>query len=195
MTIRLEQMHPAVVHFPIATLPLAVGADLLGSMTDNPSLRSFGRGAIAVAAAGTVAAVVTGLIAGEEVNVEGPARDKLMTHRNLNAVVTLAATCMAFWRASNDRPGAGYLTTGVAALGTLAYTAYLGGQLVYETGVGVGPAGGVYREDAPRLDPQEPGRFIEAAAEDLQAGIGHLIDEIGEGYLVPSIAGKQNPTG
>ena len=71
MAIRLQEMHPALVHLPIALLPLAVGADVIGSVTKNDALLSFGQKAIGVAAVGAVGSAVTGLIAGEEVNVEG----------------------------------------------------------------------------------------------------------------------------
>lgn len=192
MRIRLEQIHPAVVHIPIAFLPVAIGADLLGAVTGSPSLRRFGRGAIATTAVGALASAATGLIAGEEVNVEGRARDKLMTHRNLNAVATVVATVMAFWRAKNERPNAAYFTAGFAGMGILAYTAYLGGQLVYESGVGVAPAKGVYRPDAPTLGANKTREFIKDAAVDLQHGVQHMVDEVRQGYLVPAIAGKRS---
>ncbi|MEO8546573.1 MAG: DUF2231 domain-containing protein [Burkholderiaceae bacterium] len=92
MAIRLQQMHPALVHLPITLLPLAVGADLLGCLTGNRSLHSFGQKTIAIAAFGAVASAVTGLIAAEDVNVEGDARDMLMTHRKLNFAATVVAS-------------------------------------------------------------------------------------------------------
>jgi len=52
MAIQLQQMHPAMVHLPITLLPLAVGADLLGCVTRNKSLHSFGQKAIVLAAVG-----------------------------------------------------------------------------------------------------------------------------------------------
>ena len=109
MAIQLQQMHPAMVHLPITLLPLSVGADLLGCMTGSKSLHSFGKTAIVAAAAGAAAAAVTGLIAGEEVNVEGESRDMLMTHRNLNFIATLVAGCMALRRSQRRKPGALYL--------------------------------------------------------------------------------------
>ena len=187
MAIRLQQMHPALVHLPIALLPLAVGADLLGRMTGNKSLLSFGQKAIVVAAAGAVASAVTGLIAGEEVNVEGEARDMLMTHRNLNFVATVVAASMAVWRAQHRRPNAAYLGAGLAGVGVLAYTAYLGGKLVYDDGVGVEPAHGVYRTDAPALRSGQFGAFFETAVTDLWHGIQHMIQEVAKGNLVPTI--------
>ena len=63
MAIHLQEMHPALVHLPSALLPLAVGADMAGSVTGSDSVLSFGQKAICIAAAGTVASAVTGLIA------------------------------------------------------------------------------------------------------------------------------------
>ena len=62
-------MRPAVVHSPIMLLPLAVSADLLACIVGGKSPHSLGQKAIALAGAGASAAAVTGLIAGEEVNV------------------------------------------------------------------------------------------------------------------------------
>jgi uncharacterized membrane protein len=187
MAIRLQQMHPALVHFPITLLPVAVGADLLGSITGRKSLHSVGQKTVVLAAAGAVAAAVTGLIAGEEVNVEGEARDMLMTHRNLNFVATVVASCMAALRSQRQRPSALYLGVGVAGVGLLAYTAYLGGKLVYESGAGVEPAHGVYRSDAPALGDGDAGAFFKAAATDLVHGVQHMAEEVGAGKLAPTL--------
>lgn len=190
MSIQLQQMHPAMVHVPITLLPLAVGADLLGYLIDKKSLHSFGKAAIVAAAVGAAAAAVTGLIAGEEVNVEGESRDMLMTHRNLNFIATVVAGCMAFQRSQRRKPGAVYLGVGLAGAGIVAYTAYLGGKLVYDTGVGVGPAHGVYRQDAPVLGAGEPGEFFKTAATDLVHGVQHMVAELGQGKFVPALTSK-----
>ena len=97
MAIRLEEMHPTLVHLPIALLPLAVVADWLGTTRDDDALRLVGRTAIRVAAVGAVAAASTGLVAGEQVN-EGDAHEMLATHRNLNAAATITTLAMASWR-------------------------------------------------------------------------------------------------
>ncbi len=185
MAIQLQQMHPALVHLPITLLPLAVGADLVGSLTQNDSLLSFGRKAIGLAALGALASAVTGLIAGEEVNVKGESQDMLETHRNLNFVATVVATSMAVWRSRQERPNAVYLGVGVAGVGMLAYTAYLGGKLVYDTGVGVEPANGVYRKDAPALGKGSVGEFIKTAMTDLVHGVQHMIQEVSKGNHDP----------
>jgi uncharacterized membrane protein len=187
MAIQLQEMHPALVHFPIALLPLAVGADAVGSVTDNESAFSFGQKAICIAAAGAVASAVTGLIAGEEVNVEGASQDMLMTHRNLNFVAALVATGMALWRIKHRKPTPTYLAVGAAGVGILAYTAYLGGKLVYHVGVGVEPARGVYRTDAPKLKSGQVASFIETAGTDLVHGVEHMVEEVAKGQIVPTI--------
>ena len=187
MAIQLQEMHPALVHLPIALLPLAVGADVFGSMTDNDSLLSFGQKAIGVAAVGAVASAVTGLIAGEEVNVEGASEDMLITHRNLNFIATVVAGGMALWRFNHRKPNAAYLSVGAVGVGVLAYTAYLGGKLVYDVGVGVEPAHGVYRSDAPALKSGQFGSFVKTAGTDLVHGVKHMIQEVAKGRLIPTI--------
>ena len=187
MAIHLQEMHPALVHLPIALLPLAVGADMAGSVTGSDSVLSFGQKAICIAAAGAVASAVTGLIAGEEVNVKGASQDMLITHRNLNFIATVVATGMAIWRVNHRKPTAAYLGIGAVGVGILAYTAYLGGKLVYDVGVGVEPAHGVYRSDAPALKSGQISVFVKAAGTDLVHGVQHMVEEVGKGRLVPAI--------
>lgn len=187
MAIQLQEMHPALVHLPIALLPLAVSADVIGSLTDNDSLLSFGQKAIGVAAVGAIGSAVTGLIAGEEVNVEGASEDMLITHRNLNFIATLVATGMALWRFKHRKPNAAYLGVGAVGVGVLAYTAYLGGKLVYNVGVGVEPAKGVYRKDAPALKSGQIGSFAKTAGTDLVHGVQHMAQEVAKGRLIPTL--------
>jgi uncharacterized membrane protein len=189
MSLRLQEMHPAIVHAPIVLLPFAIGADIAGYATNDPSLLSFGQKAIVAAAIGGIAAVVTGLIAGEEVNVEGESRDMLMTHRNLNVAAAVIASGLAIWRSRRKRPSAAYLGIGAAGVGVLGYTAYLGGKLVFDDGVGVAPANGVYRPDAPRLGKGDMGAFLKDAATDVGHGVMHMVEEVSKGLIIPAIVG------
>ncbi len=190
MAIRLEEMHPTLVHLPMALLPLAVVADWIGTTRDDDAMRQVGRTAIQVAAVGAVAAAGSGLIAGEQVN-EGTAHEMLVTHRNLNAAATVTALAMASWRSHHDRPGALYLATGVAAVGLLGYTAYLGGKMVYAEGVGVKPAGGVYRPGAPTLRAGQLRAFVVTALVDLFNGVRHMVQEVSNGRLVPHLTNSR----
>src|SRR5690625_2887530 len=185
--LRLHEIHPIAVHLPIAMLPVAIGADLAGSANDDEALLSFGQKAIAVAAAGAGFSVLTGLIAGEEVNVEGKPRDMLMTHRNLNLAAAGVAMGMAIWRANRSRPSIGYLGLGLIGTALLGYTGYLGGKIVYEAGAGVTAAEGVYREDAPALRAGEVRAALADSATDLVHGIQHMAEEIADGKVAPAI--------
>ena len=83
MAIRLQEMHSALVHLPIALLPLAVGAAAIGRLTDNKS-RAVVRAEGDLHCCGRRPGLaVTGLIAGEEVNVESASQDMLITRPKL----------------------------------------------------------------------------------------------------------------
>ncbi len=189
MKLRLEEMHPALVHLPIAFTPVAIGADFLGRNGRNRSLRNFGRDAIVVAAIGAVASGTSGLIAGEEVNVEGKSRDMLMTHRNLNFVAAVVLGCLALWRVRRKRPSASYLALGAAVSGLFGYTAYLGGKIISEFGAGVAPADGIYRPDAPALGTAPVTEFAKEAGKDLVRGVKHMVGELANGQIVPALVG------
>lgn len=188
MAIRLQELHAAAVHFPVALLPVAVGVDLLGHTTGDRRLLEAGRLAIGAAAVGAAVSAITGLIAQEEVNVEGETMDMLITHRNLNLAATVTAGLMARWRARHDRPTAAYLALGLAGIGLVSYTAYLGGTLVYKRGIGVAPAGGQYRENPPELgETGQTGTFFRTAAKDVVHGAKHLAQEVAQARIAPSL--------
>jgi hypothetical protein len=69
----------------------------------------------------------------------------------------------------------------------MGYSAYLGGKMVYEHGVGVKPADGLRDGDSPEL---APGHLTEAAtraAADLKASIAPTVDDLKAGRLAPSL--------
>jgi uncharacterized membrane protein len=194
MSVRLSEVHPSLVHFPIALLPAAVGADLLARLTDSDGLAEAGRVLMPVAAASAVVSAAAGLVAQEEVVAEGTARDLLTTHRTLNLALTAVGTAMAAYRMSRRRAGAGYLAVGLAGLGVLGYSAYLGGKMVYEHGVGVKPADGLRDGDSPELAPGQFGEAARRAVHDLETALPTAIDEARAGYVVPSLAQNvENP--
>ena len=97
MAMRLQEIHPSLVHYPLAFLPLSIGADLLARSTGNRTFAELGRYAMALAAGSAAVAAVAGLAAQEEVDVEegSEAYEMLVTHRNMNLTLVGAATGMA----------------------------------------------------------------------------------------------------
>ena len=186
MTIRLQEMHPSIVHLPLALLPVAITADALGRMAGNHGLLETGRRTIKAAAISAALSGASGLIAQEEVNAEGETLDILITHRNINIASTITTALMAVWRSRRYRPSLGYLGLALADIGALAFSAYLGGTLVYRHGVGVKRAGGQLRENAPELGAAgETGAFARDAAGDLVRAVKHVGQELAEGKFLP----------
>jgi uncharacterized membrane protein len=193
MTMRLQELHPALVHYPITLLPLAVGADALGRVSGSRTLLQVGKGAIALAAATTAISAVAGLVAQEAVRLDEDTHDMLATHRNLNVGVLGLTTWMAVRRARRARPGLGYLLAGAAGIAGMAYSAYLGGHMVYEHGVGVRAAGGLHEEAAPELTPDKAGDAAAISGMLLERGARHAVVDLAEGDVVPSLRPSREP--
>ena len=188
MAMKLQEVHPSLVHFPLALLPLSVGADLLGRLTGSEALLDIGRRTMPLAAGSAVVAGVAGLMAQTEVEADGEALEMLKTHRTLNLGLVTVASAMAAYRSGRERPSVGYLAMGLVGLATMAYSAYLGGAMVYHEGVGVEAADGVRRQPAvPELTREQAKRALQSAGSDLAEGIKVTVQESAKGDLLPSL--------
>ncbi|MBX6366212.1 MAG: DUF2231 domain-containing protein [Gemmatimonadetes bacterium] len=196
MAMRLTEVHPALVHFPLTLFPLALVADLLGRRGHRADLSRLGAWGIKAAAAAAATAGLFGFVAQEEVNTEDPrALATLQTHRTLNLMGVVALGAMAVYRHRRPRATPGYLATGCGVLGAMLYSAYLGGEMVYTSGLGVEPADGLYGE-VPELTPRTAGRAALAAARDLGKGVAHTARDMAHGEFVPAFGrGAARPSG
>ncbi|MEO7963793.1 MAG: DUF2231 domain-containing protein [Gemmatimonadaceae bacterium] len=68
---RRQEVHPALVHYPLALVPASLVADFAGSVTNSESLLDLGKRLMPVAAASAAVAAVAGLAAQEEVRATG----------------------------------------------------------------------------------------------------------------------------
>ena len=148
MAMRLHEIHPSVVHFPLTLLPASLALDAVGRLTGSRGLMSAARLLMPAAAVSGVVAGVAGLIAQESVHAEGEGHPALVTHRNLNLALVGLTAVLAGARMRKDQPAWGYLLAGAAGVVGMGYTAYLGGKLTYSHGVGVERSGGVRSESA-----------------------------------------------
>lgn len=189
MPMRLQELHPSLVHFPIALLPVAVGADALGRLTGNESLMDMGKKTIALTALSGVVTGAAGFIAQQTVNLDDHTTDMLITHRDLNVGAVALTTLMAAWRAKRRRPTLGYLAAGLAGIGMVTYSAYLGGKMVYGHGVGVEPADGVRKDAAPLLDREHAEEATRLSARHLWEGLQVTAQEMSEGKIAPLLTG------
>jgi uncharacterized membrane protein len=137
MAFHAHELHPSVVHLPIALLPTAAVMDALAASAEDRTLDRVGCGLWwSVSAAGLLAGL-SGMAASQEVRADEPrARRRLLLHGLGNAAVLTAALGVTLWRsarrASWGTAGLGLLATGVALV-----TASIGGEMVYSDGVGV----------------------------------------------------------
>jgi hypothetical protein len=77
----------------------------------------------------------------------------------------------------------------------MSYSAYLGGKMVYEHGVGVKPADGLRDGDSPEVTPATWARWRPAGVDDVQQSIPPIVDDVRAGRLAPSLlADVENPT-
>ena len=195
MAIKLQEIHPSLVHYPIALLPMSIGADLLARVTGSRRLATVGQVLMPVAAATAAVSAAAGLVAAVEVKAEGEAAALLTTHRNMNLSLTAVSAAMAVWRMREEEAGPGYLALGLAGLGALGYSAYLGGKMVYEHGMGVKPAGGLRDGDTVEGTPGHLGEAARRAAQDLEASIPPTIADIKAGNIAPAVGhSHENPT-
>ncbi|MHB1223258.1 MAG: DUF2231 domain-containing protein [Gemmatimonadaceae bacterium] len=191
MSMRLQEVHPSLVHYPLAFLPLAVGADLLGRATGSKLLSEIGRLGMTLAAGSAALAAVAGLAAQQEVNAEegSEAYDILITHRTINLAAVVGATAMAGWRWNRDGASSTYLALGLGALGMVGYSAYLGGKMVYEHGLGVAAAGGIFEEahPVPEITRETAAEAARYAARDVADGARNAIRQMRQGEIVPAL--------
>lgn len=191
MAIGLQELHPATVHVPIALLPLSLAADALGRVTGDYALLEMGRRTMPLAAAGAVTAAAFGLVAQEAVRAEGQAHDLLVTHRTLNAGLVGVTAALAVHRMRTRRPGLGYLLTGLAALGVMGYSAWIGGRMAYAHGLGVKLAGGLNEERAPEVTLGNAREAARVAAGNLARAARGAAREAARGEVAPILASRE----
>jgi uncharacterized membrane protein len=191
MAMRLQEIHPALVHYPIALLPTTLAVDALGRATGDPTLLEMGRRGIALTAGSAAVSALAGLLAQESSRFDGETHDLLVTHRNLNLGLIGLTGWMAARRARRRRPSVGYLLVGLAGMAVMGYSAYLGGHMVYEHGVGIKEAGGLREEEAPKLLPDRVGEVLEVSARHIAEGARHAVEDLANGEVLPWLTRTQ----
>lgn len=167
MAMRLNEVHPSLTHYPIAMIPVAMGVEFAAKITGREDLDRLGRVAVPSATAAAVATGLSGLMVEQQVRGSEEAGRMLSRHRNLNLGVVAATTAMSAYRIGGGRPGWGYLLGGAASVGTLLYSAYLGGRMVYGEGMGVEDAGGLRFDESPPVRLDNVGELLATAGRQI----------------------------
>ena len=168
-TIKAWQLHPVVDHFTVSLIIVAILVDLVASIV--PTRMWLRYSALTIMILGTAAAWGSYLTGGWEAgrvwdNVKGPALDVLKRHAWLGDWLPWVFLVLAVWRIgiqfvafiAGTRPI--YLMVAVVAGGVLLYQGSLGGELVYDYGVGTAllptSAATASPQAEPTVTPAEP---------------------------------------
>lgn len=140
--VAMENIHPMLVHFPIAFLISFVLVDLLASFAKKPQWREFAAGLLYCGTVMAVFTVIAGFIAASSVAHGDDVHDIMERHEFLGVTVLSLATALSIWRLKCGSQIQGemnvlYLTLSLLLAGCLAFGADLGGLMVYKYGVAV----------------------------------------------------------
>jgi uncharacterized membrane protein len=132
-------LHPAVVHFPIALGAVGALGEVAYLFVRRPVLKWLGPILLSLALAGSGVAYFSGNAVQDKAEDQGVPRDAVEKHQEtcLWALGALGLATLLSW-AVRPKGGAIWLSSIVAltAAGLTLYTAYLGGRLVYVHGAG-----------------------------------------------------------
>lgn len=136
-------LHPALVHLPIAFLPLSLVLDLASWVWQNPAAHLPQAATLSLAigiATGLVAGLV-GFVDYTEIRADHPAKKTATAHMILN-LLALGVFAVSFglrWGSQEalETGGSAVLLSAIGVIG-LSISGYLGGHLVYNDGIAVG---------------------------------------------------------
>lgn len=137
MQMRVHELHPTLVHAPLALLPSTVVVELTALLTGDRKLDRAARTLWWTTAGSGLLAGLAGMAASQEVKADDRhTRDMMFLHGLGNVVVVLGAFGVAAWRSSR-RASLFSSLLGLGSFAFAAYTGWLGGEMVYSHGVGV----------------------------------------------------------
>lgn len=165
----LHELHPSIVHAPLALIPTAVVADCIAVASGDRAWAKVGRRLWVAGTTSALCAGVAGLAASQEVKLGEPnARDMVFLHGVGNVLVLLAAAGLTAWRLRREPTVTGCVL-GAVACGAAVYTASLGGKVVYDYGVGINPMPGEMPQGTfkgpPLLSREAPRALVRDAVE------------------------------
>lgn len=135
-------LHPLIVHFPIAFLTGFFVLELLGVVVRQPGLRKAASWMLYLGSLGAIAAAVAGLVAADSVPHGNTVHDIMEWHERLGLTIAGLSSTLALWRLlSRERFSAMaqalHLFLGGIVVAAVVFAADMGGLMVYQHGVGV----------------------------------------------------------
>ncbi|MDZ7292614.1 MAG: DUF2231 domain-containing protein [candidate division KSB1 bacterium] len=135
-------VHPLVIHFPIALLSTSVFFDVVAYRSGRESLEKAAHWNLVLGMLAAVGAVLSGLLAEDAVPPFPVMQETVACHKALALGTLSVFVLLLVWRLLKggrffQRWRAWYLLLACIGVLLIGATAYYGGVLVYEFGVGV----------------------------------------------------------
>lgn len=150
----MENIHPMIVHFPIALLWAAWWVETLALLLKKPAWHRIALWNLGLGAVGAGSAVLTGRVAGATAKRSLEIHQVMELHERLGfAVLAMALGILGLRLFQKDRLSGRvrWLAWWVLAAicGIITFSAHLGGRMVYEYGVGGSYGRAGHAEEAP----------------------------------------------
>ena len=130
-----EPLHAAVTDVPVGAWTATVAFDSAAALSGRSELDFAADATLYVGLAGAALSAAAGLADWSEIREPGPRRiGSVHALLNIGATVLFASSCFARHREKNRQGGRALAAAGYALV---ALSAHLGGNLVYEHGVGI----------------------------------------------------------
>jgi len=139
-----SHLHPMIIHFPIALIIIGFLSDFVGAATKRQFFTNAGLYLIALGSLGTLAAYISGNIAGDGVTEIGALGAALEAHESAATLALWSVIIVAILRVilALTKQMVGWKQWVMVALlavgvGTVSRAGYYGGELVYKHAAGV----------------------------------------------------------
>lgn len=139
----IEQIHPMMVHFPIALLIASIFLDFLSIIAKKDTFEKSAFYLLVLGILGAVAAIIFGLLAEDAASKRPNIADTIETHEALAFITTgifiaLLIVRYIFMKKDNfKKVKPYYLIAALIGVAFLLATAKIGGHMVYELGAAV----------------------------------------------------------
>jgi uncharacterized membrane protein len=138
----MQNIHPMLVHFPLAFLSAFFVLDLAGSLFHKPNWRAVASWLLYLGAVAAIFTATAGFIAADSVPHGGNVHEIMENHENFGIAVVILSVLLSGWRALKGGAIEGpanslFLILAAVMCGVMVLGADLGGLMVYRYGVSV----------------------------------------------------------